>query len=290
MQRLYGYSGCITQLDTAWFNVSKGFDASDTSHILVATYVHDFANFKNKPQNILITWTKLDAATQYTLQRNGLNIAIVPRSSPLQITDPITRPELLTYTVIALDSCGTKANQGNYGRPIFLQGKIIDNNEYAQVQFSPYAQWDEAIEYTLHEIDQGVTIKMATALPNTEIQDKAFLQENRLEKCYVVEAKTANGLEAQSNILCLPFKPVVFLPNAISPNNDNLNESFKPQVFGITEYHLQIYNRWGQLVYSGTNGSWVPKKSDSGVFMYTLQMQTIKGNRMQQNGTITVLR
>jgi uncharacterized protein (TIGR02231 family) len=122
------------------------------------------------------------------------------------------------------------------------------------------------------------------------VQDKALLQENRLEKCYVVEAKTPNGLEAHSNILCLPFKPVVFLPNAISPNNDNLNESFKPQVFGITEYHLQIYNRWGQLVYSGTNGSWIPKKSDSGVFMYTLQLQTNQGGRIQQNGTITVLR
>ena len=171
-----------------------------------------------------------------------------------------------------------------------MQGKIVDNNEYAQIQFSPYAQWDEAIEYTLHEIDKGVSIKMATELPNTAIADKEFLQENRLEKCYVVDAKTPKGRQSYSNILCLPFKPFVFVPNAISPNGDNLNEQFTPQVFGITEYQMQIYNLWGQLIYSGTNGSWIPKKSDSGVFMYTLQLHTNQGGRMQQNGTITVLR
>lgn len=40
------------------------------------------------------------------------------------------------------------------------------------------------------------------------------------------------------------------LPNAFSPNNDNVNDFFGPIYSGnITDYNIEIYNRWGQLVF-----------------------------------------
>ena len=40
----------------------------------------------------------------------------------------------------------------------------------------------------------------------------------------------------------------LFVPNAFSPNNDGLNDGFRPlgQAFGATDYHFQIFNRWGK--------------------------------------------
>jgi gliding motility-associated-like protein len=45
------------------------------------------------------------------------------------------------------------------------------------------------------------------------------------------------------------------LPNAFTPNSDGLNDVFRPIFRGWEpgSYFMQIYNRWGQLLYETTN-------------------------------------
>lgn len=47
-------------------------------------------------------------------------------------------------------------------------------------------------------------------------------------------------------------KPFLFFPTAFSPNRDGLNEVFAPIGQDLTEYHLQVYNVWGELVFEST--------------------------------------
>lgn len=48
----------------------------------------------------------------------------------------------------------------------------------------------------------------------------------------------------------------VFVPNAFSPNNDGVNDLFEPHFSctesEITEYQISIFDRWGSLMYSGS--------------------------------------
>jgi gliding motility-associated-like protein len=73
-----------------------------------------------------------------------------------------------------------------------------------------------------------------------------------------------------------------FLPNVITPNGNNYNEKFKlPSSVAVCfEYTINIYNRWGTLIYMMThetpafsgrrqNGSEVP----DGVYFYTLEIK-----------------
>lgn len=55
----------------------------------------------------------------------------------------------------------------------------------------------------------------------------------------------------------LPYACEIFIPNAFSPNADNLNDVFKPT--GTVELEsIEIYNRWGKQLYqqSGPDLSW----------------------------------
>jgi gliding motility-associated-like protein len=47
----------------------------------------------------------------------------------------------------------------------------------------------------------------------------------------------------------------LYVPNAFSPNNDGVNDGFRPlgQAFGATDYLFQIFNRWGEVVFSSTD-------------------------------------
>jgi gliding motility-associated-like protein len=46
----------------------------------------------------------------------------------------------------------------------------------------------------------------------------------------------------------------VYLPSAFSPNNDGINDLFLPVYYcEFAEYHLQVFNRWGMLVFETHN-------------------------------------
>ncbi len=71
----------------------------------------------------------------------------------------------------------------------------------------------------------------------------------------LVASYTVTGI---SNIGCTYVLPmtitvgaasgIIFVPNAFTPNNDNLNEIFRVEGEDITEFDLKIYNRWGDLI------------------------------------------
>jgi len=50
--------------------------------------------------------------------------------------------------------------------------------------------------------------------------------------------------------ICLVDTVLIYVPNAFSPAKiDGINDIFKPSVAGVTEYKLEIFNRWGQKLF-----------------------------------------
>ena len=58
--------------------------------------------------------------------------------------------------------------------------------------------------------------------------------------------KTDNDICSVSNIVKVNPELYMYVPNAFTPNDDGLNDSFGALGYGVKNYHLVIYNRWGQ--------------------------------------------
>ncbi len=89
----------------------------------------------------------------------------------------------------------------------------------------------------------------------------------------------------------------ISLPNAFTPNGDGLNDIFKPGSFcAISEYDLQIFNRWGQKVFeshnseTGWDGTFSGKKMQSGVYVYFINYKTSSHLIKTTQGTVTLIR
>mgnify|MGYP000847431077 CR=1 FL=1 len=72
---------------------------------------------------------------------------------------------------------------------------------------------------------------------------------------YSVVVTDINGCVSESEVFAngKALKPFFYdLPNAFTPNNDGLNDVFRPATDYelITRFVLNIYNKWGQLVFS----------------------------------------
>ena len=86
----------------------------------------------------------------------------------------------------------------------------------------------------------------------------------------------------------------LFLPKAFTANGDGLNDLFGPSGSGILDYELDVFNRWGDHIFSAQNQSWDGTYKGELMpiddYVYTLELKDHCGNKTVKKGTITLLR
>jgi gliding motility-associated-like protein len=99
------------------------------------------------------------------------------------------------------------------------------------------------------------------------------------------------------NIKVLNCPIYFYVPSAFTPNNDNLNDVFKPIVSGKIElYQFSVFNRFGQIVFNSTknNESWSGKFNgilqDIGTFTWTCYYKLKNQNPILKKGTVLLLK
>jgi gliding motility-associated-like protein len=88
----------------------------------------------------------------------------------------------------------------------------------------------------------------------------------------------------------------VFVPNSFTPNNDGLNDTFKPIVPYYKTATLQIFNRWGDLILNtnnieqGWDGKIKGANAPNDVYVYKLFVEFLDGKAQKLDGHITLAR
>jgi gliding motility-associated-like protein len=111
----------------------------------------------------------------------------------------------------------------------------------------------------------------------------------------VLVVENANGcVDTVSTIVVLVRDGDIRMPNVFSPNGDGGNDVFVPLEYTGAPGRLEIYNRWGQLLYSTTDlgSGWDGKVNGSeapaGTYYYLVDPTSAQGERSA--GHVTLLR
>ncbi len=82
----------------------------------------------------------------------------------------------------------------------------------------------------------------------------------------------------------------IYIPNVFSPNRDGINDAFHPfaPANEISTYTMQIFDRWGKLVYEGT--SWDGKNEAAGVYTYLIHFEFNYGATKICSGDISLVK
>jgi len=89
----------------------------------------------------------------------------------------------------------------------------------------------------------------------------------------------------------------LFMPSAFSPNGDGLNDVFR-LIHGdhITRFHMEIFNRWGQKIFSsanikeGWNGLYQGKPQPAGLYIWNIVYDTRQSRHQRVRGILTLVR
>lgn len=95
-------------------------------------------------------------------------------------------------------------------------------------------------------------------------------------------------------------KVTYFMPNAFTPNNDDVNDFFigKGITEGMENFTLTIWNRWGEMIYetNDPNAGWNGRKrntgrdSPNGVYVYIVTYTGPRKNEFELKGFATLIR
>jgi gliding motility-associated-like protein len=89
----------------------------------------------------------------------------------------------------------------------------------------------------------------------------------------------------------------VIFPSAFTPNGDGNNDIlFALGGLHATDISIEVWNRWGQLVYSskdlsqGWDGNYKGVPAHTGVYAYLIKFTTFEGDKKRTKGNVTLLR
>lgn len=111
----------------------------------------------------------------------------------------------------------------------------------------------------VNEFDSIKIYKNENLIKTLYEKSNLFIDNNGIlkgyEYCYKVVGFKENK-KSISNIFCINsfnnFNPIP-IPNAFTPNNDGLNDTFKPFSSNVSEYKMYIFNKLGEKVFESND-------------------------------------
>lgn len=203
------------------------------------------------------------------------------------------------YRVSILDSCGDLSPLSNHGRSIVLDAETRGGSPV--MHWNEYTEWQQGVDHYEIEIREEATGNwlQVDEVPGNVLQyeDKTTNLIQR-EYCYRIRAIERNGNQSfsLSNEDCVNPFPSLYAPNAFTPNDDGVNDFCLFVGRFIESYEIEMFDRWGQLIYVGNdvsqgwNGKYHGKDSPEGAYVYVIHAMGTDGTPLFLKGTVTLIR
>ena len=129
---------------------------------------------------------------------------------------------------------------------------------------------------------------------------ETYVQANPKQTTTFTAQAEQNGCYATDDVTVTVDCTFLYVPNTITPNGDGVNDVLQVVGTGIGDFHIAIFDRWGNVVYESIdiNQAWTGGKNDyyvqDGVYSYVITAYDLEGlpitEDIQIYGSVLVLR
>jgi len=209
------------------------------------------------------------------------------------------------YRLSAINSCNNPVTVSNISSNIVLNIERRDDN--LNLSWNSYKEWlGEISSYSIF-MNTGNGFEEKVILPPTDtlftLDYKEIMYEvTGNEICFYIvasELSNPNGINGQSlsSRLCIVPTEIITVPNVFTPNNDLVNDLFKPVLsFKPISYQLVITDRSGKILFEtrDPNEEWDGFQNGNphpeGVCLWFIKVTTPTGKSISKTGTLTIIR
>jgi gliding motility-associated-like protein len=105
----------------------------------------------------------------------------------------------------------------------------------------------------------------------------------------------ANGCVTSDDVTII-IPGSLFIPNTFTPNSDGYNDVFGAWGMDIVEIELEVYDRWGKLIWSTADlrgrwdGTFGGQEAPIDTYVWRVRAKEIAGEVIQRVGHVTLVR
>jgi len=251
-------------------------------------------------EGVNLTWLQDPAYTPdtYRIFRSfdRTNFGLAGTSTTPAFSDPVYSDQArFCYVTNYKDVCQNQSPQGSLVCPMVLAGELGKDNSIT-LNWTRYVGWQNGVRaYSIEKYDLNGTLLRTFSTTDSTLVDSTPDTINQ-RVTYVIHAQSnqAGLQQSVSNSITITKEAHLFAPTAFTPNHDRLNDSFK--VFGqfIVSMHLQIFDRWGTLLYfSDKNKPWDGKRDGvvmpEATYIWKAEITDQAGQHFTRTGTVALL-
>lgn len=190
----------------------------------------------------------------------------------------------ITYTVLVTDDIGCLSS-AQVSLDIHPINPVI-------------AFWDAVI-------DLGQTVQLFAEgngtfswSPGTTLNDSTSaspIAEPDVATTYTVSMTDANGCITTDDVTII-IPGSLFIPNTFTPNGDSYNDFFGAWGVDIVEIELDVFDRWGKLIWTTTNmntrwdGTYGGQDAPIDTYVWKVRAKEIAGGEFNRIGHVTLVR
>lgn len=203
------------------------------------------------------------------------------------------------YSISYKDECGNLSQASPATTcPIILIVTLDDiDNTINQLSWTPYIG-DNALSITGYQIDildenNNVIESINTGLTTTYSHNTSGLNVQLIR--YLIRP-IGSSSNLKSNVVEIKYEGFIYLPNAFTPDGDGTNDLFMAKGKFIKDFKMTIFNRWGEVVYSGTdinegwNGLYQNTPALTDVYAFLIEGQDLWKKNITKRGSVTLIR
>ena len=208
------------------------------------------------------------------------------------------------YRLSAINNCNIPVTASNLSSNIVLSLERTGND--LNLSWNSYKEWIGNVSSYRLFINTGKGFEEKALLQPSDTVFTLGYQEimyevSGSEVCFYISAsETSNpyGVTGQSLScrVCTSPTEIITVPNVFTPNNDLVNDFFRPVLsFTPLDYHLIISDRQGNILFETRNyraewdGSQNGNPQPQGVCLWFLKVTTPSGKSISKTGTLTII-
>lgn len=255
-------------------------------------------------ENVVLNWTEPIEdiqLSQYLVQRSvaGRPFNTIAHTLDTNHTDDdVTFRQSLKYRIVYQDNCGNSSIPSPITIPMVLQVRNVNGN-VVDFEWNKYENWVNGVRtYFLERLDDSGAVIEEFSVLSGRSKSITFSTDDDQPKNIRVRAESLDStpLISYSNVRTVSVNPLIILPTAFTPDGDGLNDEFKVIGTKVFNFNMQVFSRWGDLVFfsddatTGWNGNISGNKAPQGTYVYRLNFEDATGRTFNPSGAVVLLR
>lgn len=178
--------------------------------------------------------------------------------------------------------------------PTYLELSDYYTNAYTSEYFDGTYKLGQILDYQLINSDQTESIAQPVVL--TQLNTINITHDLGTHQKIWAEGTNAAGITLRSNAVKIKFNPVIYVPEAFSPNGNGINETLKFYGLPTDQFTFKVFNLAGKEIFitEQKDDFWDGRQQNGdivkGSYVYQVNYYTEENELLRQQGSFVLIK